>query len=56
MVDNLIENEEALAGLIEAVAIQYRKQMNDPTLSKNEVRVFESLTELNLIILSLLLK
>lgn len=37
--ENIAENEEALAGLIEAVALQYRKQLNDPALSKAEVRV-----------------
>lgn len=37
--ENSAENEDALAGLIEAVAIQYRKQLNDPALSRAEVRV-----------------
>jgi hypothetical protein len=39
MDDNIVENEDELAGLIEAVATQYRKQINDPSLSKSEVRV-----------------
>lgn len=33
------DNEEVLAGLIEAVANQYRKQLSDPALSRAEVRV-----------------
>ncbi len=48
MKENSFENEEALAGLIEAVAVQYRKQIADPELTKNEVRI-EILRKLKLI-------
>ena len=39
MDDNGADNEEALAGLIEAVAVRYRKQLSEPTRSKSEVRI-----------------
>ena len=39
MNDKLIENDEALANLIGALAEQYRKQVQEEAMPKNDIRL-----------------